>query len=103
MKASELRIGNWVFGDHQWEGKDGPFQVNSLQGNDDYGDFVQGIPINEEWLTKFGFVIDSDGWHVKDGCFGIIKREDGWEVYMDCARPIKLRSSTSESLSGPHI
>ena len=65
MKASELRIGNYIN-----EVEDGLIIVNSIdsrehrfyvtdQNGDINGeDFIEPIPLTEEWFVKFGF--DSD-------------------------------------------
>jgi hypothetical protein len=62
MKASELRIGNWVS-----NYKDTPTQILEWTGNDAYltkGRKAYGIktsspiPLTEEWLVKFGFESD---------------------------------------------
>ena len=64
MKASELRIGNWI--DHIWK-KDGyvddeirGWQHKQIVPNDipacvKYNETYRPIPLTEEWLLKFGF------------------------------------------------
>lgn len=65
MKASELRIGNYL------NGKQGPVAVSEIRENnrvkihDNASSFTVGtclpfIPLTEEWLLKFGF-------HLRDG------------------------------------
>ena len=60
MKVFELRIGNWI------EGVDGICQITEILKNgvnvtnpDDtpphYFDWIEPIPLTEEWLLKFGF------------------------------------------------
>jgi len=51
MKASELRIGNWV------NDGDGDFTVNriTLAHVEKFPDKFKPIPLTEEWLVKFGF------------------------------------------------
>ena len=58
MKASELRIGNWVetyrlggfFKEYQITGG---FEIDNFSGESI--DLVRPIPLTEEWLTRFGF------------------------------------------------
>jgi hypothetical protein len=94
MKASELRIGNWVSIDNKkaWSKlKDKPMLVTGIKKEDNdrhfpdskhsinlededrntYGqfeEFIQPIPLTEEWLLKCGFVpLDDDGrWGSKE-------------------------------------
>ena len=53
MKASELRIGNWV-----QSGNDSPFQVNRVHvidiDDDMDGENTFPITLSEEWLLKLG-------------------------------------------------
>jgi hypothetical protein len=68
MKANELRIGNWV-NYRIYDKLDNPqeyfdlSQVDAidLQTLDDH--YYQPIPITEEWLVKFGFGLDGEGWY----------------------------------------
>jgi hypothetical protein len=64
MEAKNLRIGNWVQDEHGiaqyvyrlWKG--GAELAEDENGVDDLDyteDEIFGIPINEEWLLKFGF------------------------------------------------
>ncbi len=52
MKASELRIGNWVNGKHR-----GEFQVTCENISDLQNGHIElkGIPLTEEWLERMGF------------------------------------------------
>jgi len=53
MKASELRIGNYVY-----------FEDELLKFDFEMGwnfDYIKPIPLTEEWLLKFGFKKDLDG------------------------------------------
>ena len=52
MKASELRLGNWV------EDENGYYQIESEHLQDEVFPYLQTweIPLTEEWLLKFGFV-----------------------------------------------
>ena len=58
MKATELRLGNWVIGDakieYQLEIDDFADWYNDHNSHT-YGDFVHPIPLTEEWLMKFEF------------------------------------------------
>ena len=78
MRASELRIGNYLSYISSFE-KDGELYIKehspvvwisedsiSLKGmnNGDYGlveEVMKPIPLTEEWLLRFGF--EKDGWH----------------------------------------
>jgi len=81
MKASELRMSNWV---HDWiENVD--FQIECFLGSEwckniceyDYQEFdskieyLKPILLTEEWLLKFGFKEYKDFGH-KTGCFDYI-------------------------------
>lgn len=52
MKASELRIGNWV------KDENGSYQIKGEHLDEDNFPTIQTweIPITEEWLLKFGFI-----------------------------------------------
>lgn len=54
MKASELRIGNWIDGNASGE----YFKITAKQILDFYDDplddYYQPVPLTEEWLVKFG-------------------------------------------------
>ena len=78
MKASELRIGNWV-NVRQYPYENEPYQISSLSIDNTFtfkfkGDIkgcfatsiINPIPLTEEWLLKFGFKLmdtNSDGGH----------------------------------------
>ena len=52
MKASELRIGNWVDLKHE------EYEYESFKFDFDMGwnmEYINPIPLTEEWLLKFGF------------------------------------------------
>ena len=69
MKATELRIGNWVKWNYE-ERSDGNaypvefgYELDDIKNNPN---IVKPIPLTEEWLVKFGFEkMDAFGW-VKD-------------------------------------
>jgi hypothetical protein len=54
MKATELRIGNYVKTDVEEKHE---ISIEDLQFilDDDLDDYYQPIPITEEWLLRFGF------------------------------------------------
>ncbi len=85
MKASELRVGNWVQTDKNRE-----YQIylswfecckDSQWGRDIQLD-THPIPLTEEWLVKFGFKRDSTlyGETRKLGCFNIGKLTNGYFI-----------------------
>ena len=71
MKANELRIGNWInsqFGGIQEVVDVMCDGVNTLKYEGINYEFINPIPLTEEWLLKFGFEKDFDGSFM----FGII-------------------------------
>jgi hypothetical protein len=85
MNAGELRIGNWVM----W--KDGgivqiePDDFAELVYTQSYFDFASGIPLNEEWLIRAGFV-KSTNWF-RSGKHAVCM-EDGLYEYSNV--PIRI-------------
>ncbi len=90
MKATELRIGNWV----EIQGLESKIILVDTEGciceNEYCEDFennnitqnLQPIPLTEEWLTRFGFSLGYDGWYsicMPSGIFLAIE-EDMYEV-----------------------
>ena len=75
MKTTELRIGNWVFGNKlrigNWVfGNKVAIQVKSsidLCNIENLPDEFEPIPLNYKWLRKFGF----DDSEYKDGYIGV--------------------------------
>lgn len=62
MKASELRIGNWVYEPYpEDEGGLTPTQIDSdsIQTHDQ-NDWAKPIPLTEEWFMKLDFDYDED-------------------------------------------
>jgi hypothetical protein len=56
MKASDLRIGNWcIFSNDFGHSKEGQVTQTTFATMDEDDNHVQPIPLNEEWLLKFGF------------------------------------------------
>lgn len=61
MKATELRIGNWVRWNYE-EGLEGNvyivehgYELDDISNNPN---MVKPIPLTEEWLERFGFISD---------------------------------------------
>jgi hypothetical protein len=68
MKASELRIGNYV------NDSIGLITIG-LNGNIKFADAYHPIPLTEEWLLKFGFKLDIDSsYHKRDVSVFLDKR-----------------------------
>ena len=68
MKASEVRIGNWVIND-AWNGEECTIDYNDIVAmaqwdqNGKEAEFIKPIPLTEEWLKRFGFATkDDDHW-----------------------------------------
>ena len=60
MKASELRIGNWVAQEKKYYQLDENSLIDILDYWKVYKEVLyQPIPLTEEWLLKFGFKKDS--------------------------------------------
>jgi hypothetical protein len=53
MDARELRIGNYFIGPN---GIEQVLRLNSTMVNSYGEDEITGIPLNEEWLVKMGFI-----------------------------------------------
>lgn len=89
MKAEELRIGNWIHdtgedgGFYQVDGIYPPsngfeyYSISYRNGSfrtileDEEDNYIQPIPLTEEWLVKFGGVIDreDDSYVFKSGLY----------------------------------
>ena len=87
MKASDLRIGNFVLiendllpnlknepvvvtGIQSRTEKEFPLsdyvisvQIDKYNGTSQFNEFIKPIPLTEEWLAKFEFVFDENLWH----------------------------------------
>ena len=61
MKAEELRLGNFVqtYVNGEWNDCVEVFEIteDELNGFKSYLREAEGIPLTEEWLTKFGFKV----------------------------------------------
>jgi hypothetical protein len=78
MKASELRIGNWIYhlGVIQKMTAKGLYQ---MEGENP---FIEPIPLTEEWLIKFGFKKVYYGW--EKGSFEVESRGDIYLYSINC-------------------
>lgn len=107
MKASELRIGNYVTIDNPlaWPNmKDVPLAVNGVRAFNDedfpestgdvslqdgeycqFDEFIKPIPLTEEWLLKFGFRhdLDQEIWNHDNICISYLaeRLERGFKLY----------------------
>lgn len=79
MKASELRIGNWV----NFKGKPHKWQRDDF--DDVYFELHSPILLTPEWLEKFGFnqsgnkdIFILKGFEVDNEPFGLVKYSEGW-------------------------
>lgn len=92
MKASELRIGNWIFIEDDtegwWEDEVSDMDIGLIY-NSNSG--FKPIPLTEEWLEKFGFkqdgndifTIDFHDVYIAvglDGSYGLYNSEFNWKV-----------------------
>jgi hypothetical protein len=73
MKASELRIGNYVY-----------FEDKLLKFDFEMGwnfDYIKPIPLTEEWLLKFGF--EKDGIYYENAHLQLSKMtsKNGYDCY----------------------
>jgi hypothetical protein len=92
MKASELRIGNYVMVENELlpNYKNQPLIITSIQQRNDrdfpnsksviscdvdkynsvsqFDEFIRPIPLTEEWLLKFGFKKCENGWKTLSIC-----------------------------------
>jgi len=59
MEAKELRIGNWI---KQPNGNNYVFIIEDTENQQSINSFdleeIEPIPLTEEWLIKFGFILD---------------------------------------------
>jgi hypothetical protein len=64
MKANELRIGNYYYGDVLFPSEYNVITANDLVelDSDPLDDYYQPLPLTEEWLIKFGF----ESFHKRD-------------------------------------
>ncbi len=72
MKATELRIGNWI------NDGDGDFTVSrkTLAHVETFPNKFKPIPLTEEWLVKLGFEKDEMGYYyIDDEIYSFVDRE----------------------------
>jgi hypothetical protein len=92
MKATELRIGNWV--DQPNEGVAKVTSIlNNLQIRTETGyvdKYCKPIPLTEEWLLKFGFKWKNFAF--RDGTF-TVRYQKEFYVYLSVegVRPIQIK------------
>ena len=63
MKATELRIGNWVRWNYEESSEGNVYPVEYGYELDDIKNnpnIVKPIPLTEEWLIRFGFELDKE-------------------------------------------
>ena len=75
MKANELRIGNYYYGDVLFPSEYNVITANDLVelDSDPLDDYYQPIPLTEEWLFKFGFIK-----HVSQSIWYTLNKVDVW-------------------------
>ncbi len=89
MKAEELRIGNWV-----WEDYGGEYIVSvvsqhslclqkpkGLSGSYLYKD-IKPIPLTEEWLVNFGFVLNHKNVETHSKGYSIYNKEAYLDIFI---------------------
>ncbi len=79
MKASELRIGNWV----DLVGSNSSFQIDTIYDNELSG--IEPIPLTEEWLERFGFDSIALGYELDDRFITLRPEDDidgGFDVFI---------------------
>lgn len=103
MKATELRIGNWVLIPYQNAPIAIPAHETQVQGMTIFGEIltnntpeheglktnpihISGIPLTEEWLLKFGFVSpgyyeDNEIYRINEDDIWIMRNENGFYLY----------------------
>ena len=77
MKASELRIGNYINGDHIVMG----IMLDMIETTKDAEmllENIEPIPLTEEWLTKLGLEFSGLYWEVDSVNFELINDGDGY-------------------------
>ena len=84
MKATELRIGNYYYGDVLFPSEYNVITANDLVelDSDPLDDYYQPLPLTEEWLIKFGF-------EKKIDCYKNINYNfNGYFASFDCDNPM---------------
>lgn len=62
MKATELRIGNYVSGNFEVPAK---FESDDFKRLEDCPEYCKPIPLTEDWLFKLGFELEENLWYNK--------------------------------------
>jgi hypothetical protein len=85
MKASELRIGNYV----QLEGLKKPIQVSIIDTTETSTNTkAKPIPLTEEWLLKLGCIeVYENAFQDVDSTFIVEFKENKFIVYLICPMP----------------
>lgn len=81
MRASELRIGNWVYSElrnMQIELFDFADILNYYNANN--LDHIEPIPLTEEWLVKFGFEDNGQSYEIE---YCVVRRNYNNKVMFD--------------------
>jgi len=106
INANELRIGNMVLDDedmvvkiealkskkyNDWNGGDDYETIFEKNGESGWASLVFGIPLNEDWLLKFGFEQDEYKayWYKQDLFY--IRIEEGKLIYDHPFHPVDLQ------------
>jgi len=92
MKASELRINNWYYGDALGGGYEQITAKEILDFFDDpLDDYYQPIPLTEEWLLKFGFVAKNEGYLCSNKKVYLSDDFYYYCLYFDCEDVIEIK------------
>ena len=94
MKATELRIGNWVFDTSEKDNEPNVPRIVNEPITKQRCSWYEPIPLTEEWLLKFGFNKLSDIWEFwKNSGWDLRqhKLENNWWLFyngqdLDCVR-----------------
>lgn len=81
MKATELRIGNWVQTkqtEKQFQVTTSTFEVLSVVESQ-----YKPIPLTEEWLVKFGFDKLHGNWFDNEGMIELYEKDNGYVMLED--------------------
>lgn len=89
MEAKELRIGNKIFfiicdkeNSNLDEKKEITVDISDFEFIRDNNSLFEGIPLTEEWLLKFGFLIDGEEYRLEGISIEDIHNGVKWVVYM---------------------
>jgi len=84
MKATELKIGNWV----HYNAFDGVVCSSDIFDIDKGTIKAKPIPLTEEWLKRFGFKLKSWPWEIERlweiERFEVCIRNESWELFAGC-------------------